>query len=717
MPLLALLLLSCAPSDPAAPPDGLVLTLDVAVDAGLTDLARQAVLAVPSWLQDDLAVSLAALQETTQDELGALIVDLDEPWLVDEVAFPVAHMDPTVLEDEDFHPQLLLDNARFVQARDADLAYVELVEVGEQGVDADWYTTARYQVGTLEGGREERTIARDTYYWYLVHPRIEDELPYYVDGWAPCGSSECASTPEDGMLWREFLWQGAQEECPSHRECPVLSEYLGPQVDLLWEQRAYTREDNGAIGAIIQWQQAAMVFGAGDERPVQPNRIYAVGCGNCGEWADMATAAARTALIPGHNVGARANDHTWNEFWDDGWQQWEPVNTYVLHWTYYADANGDYYRTRDLVDNDCDGVTDDGDDASDSDLDGVSAAAGDCDDTDAGRSPLLAEVQGNGVDDDCDGVADAGTDEADADADGFAIADGDCDDTDAGVHPGVADPARSSNICFGITDSRPDTLIGTSRTPDYAKAATLRFTVQDGDGRPVDGALVSVIGNWSVYGYPSKPAWASEGHTGPDGVAEILVGEGNPYGFMVASAAGFDPEEGYFYGNQVQDAVAGQVYELSAIVDGELPPLPDWQGVAVEGAAEATVSVAMRLERGLTEVDGAYRGVARAEVLGVLADLAVVDEAGLQALLDGQEQVPVAGVQQAAAETSLSLDLPLDRSWYLVVRNSHHVATTVLGDLEVTVSPAGGATFETVQVTERLRVGPQAWTAFALRAE
>ena len=33
------------------------------------------------------------------------------------------------------------------------------------------------------------------------------------------------------------------------------------------------------------------------EAPIQPNRIYAVGCGNCGEWADMATAAARTNSI------------------------------------------------------------------------------------------------------------------------------------------------------------------------------------------------------------------------------------------------------------------------------------------------------------------------------------------------------------------------------------------------------------------------------------
>lgn len=712
MPLLALLFMACTTDSADSGLAGSAPSLTVVVDAGLTELSVEAVAIVPTWLQDDLAVSLAELDPVVQDELAALILDLDEPWLIDEVAFPIAHMDATVLEDEDFYPQLLVENAQLIYARDADLAYVELVEEGEAGVDPDWSTTTRYQVELEDGSREARAIDPQVYYWYLVHPRMEDELPYYVDGWRSCASSECASTPEEGMTWREFLWEGALEECPSDRECPVLADYLTQDVDVLWKHRAYDSSDNGAIGAIITWQKAAMVFGAGDERPIQPNRIYAVGCGNCGEWADMATAAARTALIPGHNVGARANDHTWNEFWDDAWQQWEPVNTYVLHWTYYADSNGDYYRTRDLLDNDCDGVTDDGDDSSDSDSDGVSAAAGDCNDTDDSVFPGATEIDGNLRDDDCDGTADSGKDDGDSDGDGYSVATGDCDDTNSAVHPGAADPARSSNICFGITDSRPDTLIGTSRTEDYANTATMAFTVVDEDDRPVDGALVTIIGNWSVYGYPDKPNWASEGHTGPDGTGEIFVGEGNPYGFMVSSAAGFDPQEGYYYGNVVADAEGGQTYALTATVDSGMPPLPAWTDAGVSGA-DATVQVQLTLDGGRTAVDGAYRGVARVESEGVLADVAIVDEAGLAALrapAKGQEVAAVA-VDSGVSSSSLSADLPLDRSWYLVVRNSHHVATTVLGDLELTVAGAG---FDPVSTSQRLRVGPQQLLALEL---
>ena len=103
----------------------------------------------------------------------------------------------------------------------------------------------------------------------------------------------------------------------------------------------------------------------------------------------------------------------------------------------------------------------------------------------------------------------------------------------------------ASNICFSIADGRGDTLIGTSRTPDYAHNATLRLHVTDDDDRPVDGAVVSIFGNWSVYGYPDEPAWASEGTTDANGDVDSLVGEGNPYGWSVGSAAGTDPDPGY----------------------------------------------------------------------------------------------------------------------------------------------------------------------------
>lgn len=107
-----------------------------------------------------------------------------------------------------------------------------------------------------------------------------------------------------------------------------------------------------------------------------------------------------------------------------------------------VDANG--------VDDDCDGVTDDG--ALDDDRDGYSASAGDCDDADRDVFPGAPETA-DGVDNDCDGVIDEGTEVYDDDGDGFSEADGDCDDTDAlanPVHPEVAD--FLDNDCDGSVD-------------------------------------------------------------------------------------------------------------------------------------------------------------------------------------------------------------------------------------------------------------------------
>lgn len=298
-------------------------------DGGLGATATAAVARMPNWLKGDLSLAFQELGSDRQDEIAGLIVDLDDPALLDEVGFAIAHLSKGVLKSDNFYPELVVENARGIYAADPLLDYVELVESGDPEVDADWHTTTRYRV-QVEGVVEEIDLDPEIYYWFIVHPRIEDENPWYIDAWAECTRDglECATDPESGSFWRTFLWDEATTTCPEGEVCPVLTEYL-PGVDLLYG----ATEGYDAVHAVAAMMLASpeeagrwFSFGAYGERSIQPNRIYGLGRGNCGEWADMTTALSRTALIPNVNVTPSSWDHTWNGFYMERWVGWEPVN-------------------------------------------------------------------------------------------------------------------------------------------------------------------------------------------------------------------------------------------------------------------------------------------------------------------------------------------------------------------------------------------------------
>ena len=106
---------------------------------------------------------------------------------------------------------------------------------------------------------------------------------------------------------------------------PVLEDELA-NCNVVWDESGGTTDT--AIHIITDWINASMEFGANTERPHQPVRIYRKHLGRCGEHADLTAAAARAALIPCTSILAISEDHTWNEFWDERWIHWEPVNGY-----------------------------------------------------------------------------------------------------------------------------------------------------------------------------------------------------------------------------------------------------------------------------------------------------------------------------------------------------------------------------------------------------
>ena len=104
-------------------------------------------------------------------------------------------------------------------------------------------------------------------------------------------------------------------------------------------------------------------------------------------------------------------------------------------------------EVEDGLDNNCDGVIDEGTNNYDDDGDGYSENDGDCDDNDASVSPGSPEVMGDGIDQDCDGI-----DLDDADEDGWD-ASSDCDDSDPTIYPSATEMCNGlDNDCNGAVD-------------------------------------------------------------------------------------------------------------------------------------------------------------------------------------------------------------------------------------------------------------------------
>ena len=187
------------PSAPSVIPlqDGQYIN-EISLQPVVTPEAQEALLLSPDWLRMDLYDMFIRLSASKETAYGQLVIDAaaDDPRMIDEVAFLIAHSSKSVLNSGD--PEILLKNVQLLHQIDSEIAYADIVDHGEPGIDSDFYSTVKYY--TIRGGEMAQfELPRDIYYYFIVHPKLGDEDP----SMSPVISDR---TSTYGYLWREYLF-------------------------------------------------------------------------------------------------------------------------------------------------------------------------------------------------------------------------------------------------------------------------------------------------------------------------------------------------------------------------------------------------------------------------------------------------------------------------------------------------------------------------------
>ncbi len=151
---------------------------------------------LPSWLRPALFDVMARTDLGIRHMIVSTLQQAytENPDIVDEVAFSFAHTPLSDLEDPAFDPYLFIENALAIYS-DAEKAstYARLIEVEDDGGP---YTTVELR---LSSGWWR--APRWAYYWGVVHPRLTDDSPFYIN---PRNANPLARD-EGGAFWRTYF--------------------------------------------------------------------------------------------------------------------------------------------------------------------------------------------------------------------------------------------------------------------------------------------------------------------------------------------------------------------------------------------------------------------------------------------------------------------------------------------------------------------------------
>ncbi len=279
---------------------------------------ESAIARAPAWVRKDLRLIFQRLNAESQNKWAELLNGC-EHRLVDEIAFCIAHLGPDYLNASFAYPELLELNARLIYEYDRDLQYVQVIDYDDEP-NENFYTTVRYKYLRLIDTLQVE-IPPEVYYWYIVHPRLSDEIPAFIDPDVVEDNYSHRNNivgPNRGFFWRDYLYRYAD---PGYYPLKKMLKKATLLITKATHFKANAQTD--AIGVLNRWLDASMTFTSDAERPHQPVRIYKKHIGRCGENSDMRLAIGRLALIPVVPVASISTDHVWNEFWLERWIHWD----------------------------------------------------------------------------------------------------------------------------------------------------------------------------------------------------------------------------------------------------------------------------------------------------------------------------------------------------------------------------------------------------------
>lgn len=275
----------------------------------LTPLARQALDRAPNWLRLDLKDNFRRMDSAHQDTYADLILNCPDKRYYDEVCFQVAHLSPQTLTYGSFDSDLIVENVYWIYEIEQDLQYVRVVDYGDPDLGGDYYTTTSYRFLDEFNDTIEQEVPKEIYYWWVVSPKVSDELPRM-------------DAPVYGYFWREYAYTQADSGYPLLDTALTYARVIWDGVRRDLSPGRPFADSCTAVDIVGNWTTYTVPFPASGNRPHQPNVIAHEHNGNCGELQDLLCAAARTALIPTVCTHDINEDHVWNAFWLDG--DWHP---------------------------------------------------------------------------------------------------------------------------------------------------------------------------------------------------------------------------------------------------------------------------------------------------------------------------------------------------------------------------------------------------------